>query len=136
MKEEQVGWEPAHRGRGEVLIVEDDHEILTLIRVALELEGFAVDTAETPGEALWAARHRPPSFVVLDLNLPGISGEELAEELRGLCPDDLPIVVMSADAGGDRRAEAIQAAAFVAKPFHLDELIDAAHMAAELAAAV
>jgi two-component system KDP operon response regulator KdpE len=106
-----------------VLVVDDETQIRRTVRINLRARGFDVDLAETGEEALeLAARHRP-DVVVVDLGLPGISGIEVIEGIRGWIR--VPIVVLSVrDTEADKVA-ALDAGAddYVTKPFGMDELL-------------
>jgi len=106
-----------------VLVVDDEFLIRRTVEINLRARGFDVDLAETGEEALeLAARHRP-DVVVVDLGLPGISGIEVIEGIRGW--SRVPIVVLSVrDTEADKVA-ALDAGAddYVTKPFGMDELL-------------
>jgi two-component system KDP operon response regulator KdpE len=106
-----------------VLVVDDEFQIRRTVEINLRARGFDVDLAETGEEALeLAARHRP-DVVVVDLGLPGISGLEVIEGIRGW--SRVPIVVLSVrDTEADKVA-ALDAGAddYVSKPFGMDELL-------------
>jgi CheY-like chemotaxis protein len=67
-----------------ILIVDDSAENALMLRVLLKQEGYATRVACDGPAALAAARMSPPDVVLLDLGLPGMSGGELAAELRGI----------------------------------------------------
>src|ERR1051325_10186463 len=80
-----------------VVIVEDDDDISDTIKYNLEREGFRVRTAATGEEALSVIFDRPPSLVLLDLNLPQMSGFELCRRLRGeAATARLPVLMLTA----------------------------------------
>jgi two-component system, NarL family, invasion response regulator UvrY len=64
-----------------VLVVDDEVQIRRFLRTGFELDGFTVQEAETGAEALRAATLKPSDLVILDLNLPGISGLEVLNRL-------------------------------------------------------
>jgi CheY-like chemotaxis protein len=66
-----------------VLIIEDDEDILELVRFNLEKEGYAVAGVTTGEDGVGAARSHPPDLVLLDLMLPGMDGLEVCRELKG-----------------------------------------------------
>jgi len=65
-----------------ILIVDDDPDMVELLRLALTEAGFSVRTATDGQEALRKALRAPPDLVVLDLVLPGMNGFSLCEQLR------------------------------------------------------
>lgn len=108
---------------GRILVVDDDPEILSLLRRGLTYEGYAVEEAQDGREALVKARERPPDLVILDVMMPGLDGLEVCQRLRQA--NDVPILMLSAKrtvadrvAGLDRGADD-----YLAKPFAFDELL-------------
>jgi two-component system KDP operon response regulator KdpE len=110
-------------GQGRVLVVDDEAPILRALATNLRARGYEVDLAATGEEALQvAARHRP-DVVILDLGLPGISGVEVIDGLRGW--STVPIIVLSARGAEHDKVAALDAGAddYVTKPFGMDELL-------------
>jgi len=66
-----------------ILVIEDDDDILELIRYNLNKEGFNVSGVGSGEEGVSQARANPPDLIILDLMLPGIDGFEVCRELRG-----------------------------------------------------
>jgi DNA-binding response OmpR family regulator len=112
-----------------VLLVEDEPALTRMVRRLLESEGFCVITASDGRRAIELARHARPSLIVLDLGLPLMSGEEVVSGLMQALGDPPPILVMSAAETVAERAERLGAAAYIDKPFDLDDLTAAAHRA-------
>lgn len=102
-----------------VLVVEDHPTMRGALRAILEGEGYHVREAVDGRAALELVATDPPDLVVLDLNIPVVSGEDV---LRALHADpttaDLPVVVVTAE-GEEGRASALRAGAagYVTKPF-------------------
>jgi two-component system KDP operon response regulator KdpE len=116
-----VGAAPAVDAR--VLVVDDEPPLLRALATNLRARGYTVDVAPTGEEALTlAARHRPDA-VVLDLGLPGISGIEVIEGLRGWTA--VPVIILSARGAERDKVAALDAGAddYVTKPFGMDELL-------------
>ena len=106
-----------------ILCVDDEAPILKALAVNLRARDYDVDLAATGEDALRLAAAHHPDAIVLDLGLPGISGIEVIEGLRGWSA--VPIVVLSArDAEHDKIA-ALDAGAddYVTKPFGMGELL-------------
>ncbi|HKE77166.1 MAG TPA: response regulator [Acidimicrobiales bacterium] len=106
-----------------VLVVDDEPPILRALATNLRARGYTVDVAGTGEDALaLAARHRPDA-VILDLGLPGISGIEVIEGLRGWTA--VPILILSAREAEHEKVAALDAGAddYVTKPFGMDELL-------------
>jgi len=106
-----------------VLVVDDESAILRALGTNLRARGYQVDLAPSGEEALHlAARHRPDA-VILDLGLPGISGIEVIEGLRGWTA--VPIIILSARGAEHDKVAALDAGAddYVTKPFGMGELL-------------
>lgn len=113
--------------------VEDDDDLNELVPRLLEAEGFEVRAWKRGEDALEPLSADPPDLLLLDVNLPGMSGWELLERLRdrGI---DAPAIALTARAGPgvDRSArEALGLETVVAKPFRVDDVIEAIEMALE-----
>ena len=106
-----------------VLVVDDEPPILRALAANLRARGFDVDLAPTGEDALKAAARQRPDAVVLDLGLPGLSGIEVIEGLRGWTT--VPIIVLSARNTEPEKVSALDAGAddYVTKPFGMDELL-------------
>ena len=111
-----------------VLIVDDEPDIRATVSAMLEIEGYHVDEAANGADALHAIEARPPDLILLDMRMPVLDGWGFASELRRR-GHGTPIVVMTAARDAARWAGEIAAAAFVAKPFGLDDLITAVESA-------
>jgi len=107
---------------GTILVVDDDPEIRDVVRWLLEDEGWTVETASDGRDALERATQVRPALIVLDMGLPILSGEEVAMRLRVYYREPPPIVVVSADGRAGEKAARIGAAAYLPKPFDVDEL--------------
>ncbi len=116
-----------HRARcGRVLIVDDDEGVRALVRDLLEREGLETVVSACGESAIEEAERERPALVVLDVNLPGLSGYEVCNALRRLYGESLPIVFISGDRveSYDRVAGLlIGADDYVVKPFASDELL-------------
>ena len=109
-----------------VLVADDDPDILLLISLTLERDGYRVVAARDGQSALDAARVCIPHLVVLDLMMPGIDGYEVTRLLRAdEATKDVPIVVVTAMAEESEAARALEAGAdaYVKKPFSPRELL-------------
>jgi response regulator RpfG family c-di-GMP phosphodiesterase len=108
-----------------LLIVDDQVEIRRLCRLTLVPDGFACDEAGSGPEAIEAASKRPYDLVLLDVDLPGFSGEVVLRKLREVppCPN-LKIVMFSGAAGGDELSRILLTGAddFLVKPFSTVQL--------------
>ena len=86
-------------GSKKILVVEDEHDILQLINLYLEKEGFRTASATTGAEGLRQVKQEKPDLIVLDLMLPEIDGLEVCKRLRS-APETaiLPIIMLTAKA--------------------------------------
>jgi CheY-like chemotaxis protein len=105
-----------------VLVADDSREFAEMLRATLEEAGFEVVTAYSGLSALAAIGNHVVDAAVLDVLMPGISGDAVADRLRRLRPE-LPIVLMTGDAGVPFVATA--EAPVLRKPFRHEELIGA-----------
>jgi DNA-binding response OmpR family regulator len=109
-----------------VLIADDDPDILELVSLTLERDGYDVAQARNGEEALRIASERQIHLAVLDLMMPGIDGYEVTRRLRaGTTDDRLPILILSAFAEDRQAAQALAAGAdaYMRKPFSPRELL-------------
>ena len=109
-----------------VVIVEDDEDIAESIRYNLEREGFRSRIAATGEAALNLILERPPNIVLLDLNLPYMSGFELCRRLRAEATTArMPILMLTARAGEADKVLGLNIGAddYITKPFSMRELV-------------
>jgi DNA-binding response OmpR family regulator len=109
-----------------VLVVEDEQDIAGLIKHALERSGDGrVDVVGSGDAALRAVTEQTPDLVILDLNLPVLSGTEVCRILRGRpATANVPIIMLTARTGESDRVTGLDLGAddYVTKPFSLREL--------------
>ena len=80
-----------------ILIVDDEEDILELLRYNLAREGYQIEAAESGEKTLKKVRTDPPELIVLDLMLPGIDGLEVAKTLKNdPKTQDIPIIMLTA----------------------------------------
>ena len=103
-----------------ILVTDDDMHIGNLLEDALLREGYSVLRAYSGTEAQLILSNEKPDLILLDLMLPGLSGEELLAQIK-----DIPVIVVSAKADiADKVGLLLGGAAdYVTKPFDLDELL-------------
>ena len=106
-----------------VLVVDDDPRMQIVLRRLFLAEGYQVMTAPDGLQAVEAFTAQPPSAVVLDLMLPGLSGREVCKRLKASSPDT-PIVVLSAVTDVSDKVLLLELGAddYVTKPFSTREL--------------
>ena len=105
-----------------ILVVDDDRAIRELVSTVLSEDGFAVATAANGREALARIAAHPPALVLLDLQLPIMSGWEVLVELRA-AHVPVPVVFMTAGYRAKAEAERHGADGYVAKPFDVAEVL-------------
>ncbi len=106
-----------------ILVVDDEPEIVKLVRAYLEQAGFSVVTAAEGQEALAVFRHEHPNLVILDLNLPGMDGLDVCRALRRT--SDVPIIMLTARIEETDRLIGLELGAddYVVKPFSPREIV-------------
>lgn len=103
-----------------IAIIEDDQTIGDLLEEVLQKEGFQVKRAYSGTEAVYLLSQQRPDLALLDLMLPGLSGEEVLPHLAGV-----PVIVVSAKVGVDDKVKLLLggAADYLTKPFEIPELL-------------
>jgi two-component system phosphate regulon response regulator PhoB len=112
--------------RPNVLVVEDEAPLVTLLRYNLEREGFAVTEAHDGEEALLHLREGAPDAVLLDWMLPRVSGLEVCRQIRRVPAwRDLPVLILTARGEEGDRVRGLDSGAddYIVKPFSPSELI-------------
>ncbi len=107
-----------------ILVIEDDRSIRKALKDMFEGEGYAVDVAQNGAEGLAAFRAARPNFVVLDLQMPKMSGKDVCREIRK-ASEDVPILVLSGSVEEVNRVLLLELGAddYVTKPFSPRELV-------------
>ncbi len=107
-----------------VLVVDDEENLRLVLRTLLRKNGYDVDTASSGTEALTMIEASPPDFVIADVRMPGLTGIQLAEQVREKKIAST-VIIMSAYGSIDLAIEAMKAGAYdyVSKPFKHDEII-------------
>ncbi|MBN1457299.1 MAG: response regulator [Sedimentisphaerales bacterium] len=109
-----------------ILIVDDEEDVLELVRYNLDKNGYKTDTADTGEEALVKARTKLPDMVILDLMLPGMDGLEVCKKLKGDAKtQNIPIIMLSAKGEEADIVTGLELGAddYVTKPFSPKVLI-------------
>jgi len=106
-----------------VLVVDDEPQILRVMRASLPIRGYEVLTATSGEEALNELSKRVPDLVILDLAMPGMSGLEVCRRIREF--SSVPVIVLSAKGSESDKVAALDLGAddYVTKPFGMDELL-------------
>jgi CheY-like chemotaxis protein len=108
-----------------ILIVDDDEDILALLCLVLETEGYRPIPARDGLNALEILNERePPSLILLDIMMPRMNGEELVYALKASPRlSAIPVVVMSGDNNAREKTRACRADGCLVKPVDLDVLL-------------
>lgn len=103
-----------------IAVIEDDPVIGDMLQEVLQKEGYRVERAYSGTEAVYLLERCRPDLALLDLMLPGLSGEELLARMRGI-----PVIVVSAKTAVDDKVNLLLsgAADYVTKPFEIRELL-------------
>lgn len=106
-----------------LLVVDDEPQILRIMRTSLPMRGFEVRTVSSGEEALEEIRKELPDAIILDLMMPGMTGLEVCRRLREF--SKVPIVVLSARGSEKDKVAALDLGAddYVTKPFSMEELL-------------
>jgi FixJ family two-component response regulator len=117
-----------------VIVVDDDPEMNLAIRRLLNAAGFEAETFPSAEALLDAGTAARASCLVLDINLPGLSGFELRRQLE-TAGATLPVIFITAyeDPGSQAEAEHVGAVAYLTKPFSGQRLLGAINQALTLA---
>lgn len=103
-----------------IAIIDDDIHIGDVLEQLLRREGYQVLRAYSGTEALYLLSQQRPDLVLLDLMLPGLSGEEVLPKIQSF-----PVIILSAKGEVENKVELLQAGAvdYITKPFHPSELL-------------
>ncbi|WP_026486551.1 response regulator transcription factor [Caldanaerobius polysaccharolyticus] len=113
-----------------ILVVDDEEQIINVLKAYLEKEGYNVYTAYSGKEALDVFHKNTIHFIILDLMLPDVSGEEVCKKIR--LKSQVPILMLTAKAEEDNRINGLDIGAddYMVKPFSPKEVM--AHVRAIL----
>ena len=103
-----------------ILVIDDDLSTCEMLKTHLENEGYEVKTANDGEEGFSAFKTFEPDLVLLDLMLPGLSGEEVLPHIQ-----DVPVIVISAKIDVDSKVDLLMSGAvdYLTKPFDTKELV-------------
>ena len=112
-----------------MLVVDDEPDIRTFVRLALEDEGYGVVTAANGTEALELLGATNPSLILLDLRMPGMGGREFVAAYRereslAATTSPVPIIVVTASRLPEVNPEEFGASGVLRKPFDVDRLLE------------
>lgn len=117
---------PETGAKPRILVVDDEPDLVAVLRMGLSLEGFEVIEAADGAEGLKRAREDKPDLMLLDLMLPKMDGYQVCRSLK-FDPryKNLPILILSARPGDQDRRLALEMGAddFIHKPYDLKDLV-------------
>jgi len=111
------------KGKLRILAVDDDPNILQLVRLYLEKEGYEVETADRGDKAMEVFRKNPPGLMLLDIMLPGLDGWEVLREVRRT--SNIPIIMLTAKGETFDKVLGLELGAddYIVKPFEPKEML-------------
>jgi two-component system KDP operon response regulator KdpE len=106
-----------------ILVVDDEPQIRRVLRSTLSFRGYTISEAARGEEAFELVRKLKPDLILLDVNLPGMSGVEACREIRRFT--DAPIIILTVRSAERDKVIALDAGAddYVTKPFGIEELL-------------
>jgi DNA-binding response OmpR family regulator len=113
----------------QILVIDDDPAVTSMLKRGLSYEGFAVDVASSGEGGLASARECPPGLVILDVMMPGIDGLEVLRRLR-TAGETVPILMLTAKDAPQDEILGLQSGAddYVVKPFAFEVLLARIHV--------
>jgi two-component system alkaline phosphatase synthesis response regulator PhoP len=109
-----------------ILAVDDEPDVLMIVRMGLMSEGYEVDTATNGFDALAKAKENCPDLVVLDMMMPEMTGFEVLKHLRNHeSTRNVPVIMLTGVADRARIQQALDAGInfYIVKPFNLHDLL-------------
>lgn len=111
-----------------VLYIEDDPEMIDLVKLILSRKGYQVEGAHGGRNGLDAARQNPPDIILLDLMMPDMDGWDVFHQLKAdEQTKEIPVIIVTAKAQAIDRVLGLHIAkvdAYISKPFRPQELLD------------
>jgi two-component system chemotaxis response regulator CheY len=109
-----------------ILVIDDDHNICDIMKLALESSGYTAETAYDPRDGMAKACSNPPALILLDYNMPGKDGITLMKDFRTI-PElvSVPVIIVSAISMPEivNAALAEGVSGYLVKPFDLKTLL-------------
>lgn len=117
-----------------ILAVDDEPDVLMIVRTALQSEGFDVETANNGPDCLSIAAANPPDLFVLDMMMPGMTGFDVVRELKkSEATARIPVVMLTGVSERKMIQEALASGIdyYIVKPFEFEDLIAKVNQAIE-----
>ncbi|MDH3999333.1 MAG: response regulator, partial [Desulfuromonadales bacterium] len=110
--------------KGKVLLIDDDASLRRVTEYSLESAGFQVVSAADGASGLSLFEQHGPGVVITDIQMPGMSGYEVLQQVKASRPETL-VIVITAYASVEKAVEAMKLGAhdYITKPFSRDELV-------------
>ena len=110
-----------------ILAVDDEIDVLLIVKTALRSAGFDVETTTNGNDALTLARADPPDLIILDVMMPGMTGFDVMRELKRIentCM--IPIIMLTGVSERSKIQEALSNGTtyYMIKPFDLDQMLE------------
>jgi DNA-binding response OmpR family regulator len=121
-------------GTKKILAVDDEPDVLMIVKMGLMSEGYDVDTASNGFDALAKAKDNRPDLIVLDMMMPEMTGFEVLKHLRNdAATQDVPVIMLTGVADRTRIQQALDAGInfYIVKPFNLHDLLAKVKLAIE-----
>jgi DNA-binding response OmpR family regulator len=113
-----------------LMIVDDDPQLIRVLSLFFDSEGYNVIQAADGREALMLLSEYTPDLILLDLMMPEVGGEEVVKQVRAKYKSSrIPIVIFTAADAREEELRTAGADTFIIKPFSLDGLRDVVHEA-------
>jgi two-component system, OmpR family, response regulator MprA len=122
--------QPENQPLPTVLVIDDEDNIVELIKLGLKYEGFKVEAASDGEEGIAIAQRLNPALIILDWMLPEMDGLEVCRRLRtNPTTQDIPVLMLTAKGEVQNRVVGLETGAddYLAKPFSFEELVARIH---------
>ncbi len=108
-----------------ILVVDDDQSILDSMEIALNLQGYEVETTIRGEETFARINSSRPDLILMDVYLSGMDGREICKQIKeNADTKDIPVIIFSANRSMKEVFEESGANDFIGKPFNMDELYE------------
>lgn len=108
-----------------IFIADDDVDILQIIKMMLETQGYEVETSSDARVIFDYHEHQLPALILLDIWMSGIDGREICSKLKELQhTQHIPVILVSANSNIAEIAKNCGASGYIAKPFEMDHLLE------------
>lgn len=109
-----------------ILAVDDEVDVLLIVKTALQCEGYEVETAANGPEALALAKANPPDLVLLDMMMPGMTGFEVMQAMKKVEEiSTIPVIMLTGVSERTKIQQALTSGStyYIVKPFEIEDLL-------------